>query len=69
MMDKINQARKAIAAFVLPALGVLGGALTDGHVSPEEWIAVAVAALVSSGLVYQVKNGTSADPTTSTPEI
>ncbi len=47
---------KAVAAAVAAGLGALGTALADGAVSPAEWVAVALAALVASGLVAQVPN-------------
>ncbi len=56
MIDKISQYRKAIAAFVVPALVTLAGALTDGVVTPEEWIWVAIAALGTGGIVAGVPN-------------
>jgi hypothetical protein len=56
MIDKIAQYRKAIAAFIVPALVTLAGALADGVVTPEEWIWVAVAALGTGGIVTAVPN-------------
>lgn len=72
MMQKIDEARKALAAFLVPALFVLGSALladSDGGstVTTSEWILVVIAALGTSGVVYTVRNGRSPDPTTSTP--
>ena len=56
MIQKIKEYRKAIAAFTVPALVVLGAALADGVVSPQEWIAVAIAALGTSVAVGYVPN-------------
>jgi hypothetical protein len=56
MIDKIAQYRKAIAAFIVPALVTLAGALADGVVTPEEWIWVAVAALGTGGVVTAIPN-------------
>lgn len=56
MIEKIAEYRKAVAAFLVPALVVLGAALADGAVTAEEWIAVVVAALGSSAAVYAVPN-------------
>jgi len=56
MIEQIAQYRKAIAAFVVPALVTLAGALADGVVSPEEWIWVAIAALGTGGIVTAVPN-------------
>lgn len=56
MVDKIAEYRKAIAAFLVPALVVLGAALVDGVVTLQEWIAVAIAALGTSTVVGVVPN-------------
>lgn len=56
MFEKISEVRKAVAAFLVPALIVLGGALTDGIVTPEEWVAIVIAALGTAGVVYAVPN-------------
>ena len=61
MFDKIAEYRKAIAAFLVPALTVLGAAAlpdTDGvvRITLNEWIAVAIAALATSGFVAAVPN-------------
>lgn len=56
MIDKIAEYRKAIAAFVVPALVVLGSSLADGVVTAQEWIAVAIAALGTSVAVGAVRN-------------
>ena len=56
MIDKIAEYRKAIAAFIVPALIVLGASLADGVVSPQEWIAIAIAALGTSVAVGYVPN-------------
>lgn len=73
-MSSINEARKAVAGFLVPGLVMLGSALREGSdmgsgVSAAEWVEVIVAALLSSGVVYAVKNGASRDQTTSTPEL
>lgn len=56
MIDKISEYRKAVAAFLVPALIVLGAALEDGVVTAPEWIAVAIAALGTSAVVAAVPN-------------
>lgn len=56
MIDKIAEYRKAIAAFIVPALVVLGSAVADGTITAQEWIAVAIAALGTSALVGVVPN-------------
>lgn len=56
MIDQIAEYRKAIAAFLVPALVTLASALTDGVVTPEEWIWVVVAALGTGSVVTAVPN-------------
>ena len=56
MIEKLTEYRKAIAAFLVPALVVLGAAFADGAVSVQEWIAVAIAALGTSAIVGAVPN-------------
>lgn len=56
MIDKINEYRKAIAAFVVPALVVLAASYADGVVTVQEWIAVVIAALGTSVAVGAVPN-------------
>jgi hypothetical protein len=56
MMQRVAEYRKALAGFLVPALTVLGGALTDGQVSATEWVAVAIAALGTSAVVALVPN-------------
>ncbi|MFG1800185.1 hypothetical protein ACGFI4_08430 [Micromonospora carbonacea] len=47
---------KAVVAGLLAGLGALGAALTDGTVSPVEWVTVASATLAGLGVVYAVPN-------------
>lgn len=56
MIDKIAEYRKAIAAFVVPALIVLAASFADGTVTVQEWIAVAIAALGTSVAVGAIPN-------------
>lgn len=72
-LRRIDEARKAVAALVVPGLIVLGGALLSGSdggsgVTASEWVLVALASLGTSGVVYGVTNGSSPDPETSTPD-
>lgn len=72
--QKINEARKAVAGFVVPGLIMLATALREGSdqgtaVSTAEWVEVIIAALATGGVVYGVKNGASPSRTTSTPEV
>ncbi len=59
-LEKLSQYRKAVAAFLVPALIVLGGALLDGVVTWQEWIAVAIAALGTGGAVAAIPNAITA---------
>lgn len=61
MIQKINEYRKAIAAFIVPALVVLAASLEDGVVTAPEWIAVAIAALGTSSIVAAVPNSSAPD--------
>lgn len=45
MITRLGEYRKAVAAFLVPALVSLSWALADGRVSWQEWCAVAIAAL------------------------
>lgn len=56
MFDKLAEIRKAIAALIVPALVVLSTSLLDGLVTPQEWIAIAIAALGTSAAVYAIPN-------------
>jgi hypothetical protein len=61
---RIDEARKAVAALVVPGLVVLGSALLEGSdggsaVTAAEWVAVAIASLGTSGAVYSVRNADS----------
>lgn len=47
---------KAVVGGVLAGLTALGTALTDGAVSPDEWVAVAVATLGTYAAVFGVRN-------------
>ena len=47
---------KAITGGVLAGLTALGTALSDGTVSPAEWVGVAIAALATYGTVFGVRN-------------
>lgn len=61
---------KAVVGALMSALSslsvVLVGDAGFGDLSDGQWVAVALAALVSGAAVYGVRNGV--DPTTSTPE-
>ena len=56
--QKIAEYRKALAAFLIPGLTAYGVAAADDVVTQAEWIAVAIAALGSSGVVALVPNRT-----------
>lgn len=61
MWQKIEEARKALAGLLVPALVALGAALVDGAVTPEEWVGIVVAALATGTIVYAVENKPSGD--------
>jgi hypothetical protein len=66
LVQRVDEARKAVAAFVVPALVALGSALLAGSdggsgVSAAEWVTVVVAGLGTSGIVYEVRNARSDD--------
>ncbi|GGM63969.1 hypothetical protein GCM10012275_38170 [Longimycelium tulufanense] len=54
---------KALLGALAAGLGSLATALTDGTITPAEWIAAAGAALAALGVVYRVRNR----PTTPKP--
>lgn len=59
---------KAIVGALL-ALSTWGAtAVADGGITDAEWFTLLGAVVTGLG-VYQAKNGESADPTTSTPEV
>ena len=53
---------KAIVAAVVAGAGVLGTALADNHVTPGEWLGVALAALAALGVTAAVPNKSSSAP-------
>jgi len=63
MVNKINEYRKAIAAFLVPALVALAGALADGAISAQEWVSIAIAALGTSLAVGAIANKSAAGDT------
>ncbi len=71
---RVDEARKALAGFLVPALLTLLAALHAGSdqgtsISTAEWIETLIAALLTSGAVYAVRNGRSRDSSTSTPDF
>jgi long-subunit acyl-CoA synthetase (AMP-forming) len=63
MIEKIGEYRKAIAAFLVPALIALGVALIADSsgvvaVTAAEWVGIAIAALGTSAVVTGVSNDT-----------
>ena len=55
MFDKIAQVAKAIAAAAGAAGAAYAGAL-DGGVTVQEWITVAIAAILAGAGVYAIPN-------------
>lgn len=47
---------KSVTGALVAGLGALGTALTDGVVSPAEWVAVVSATLVASYAIWQIPN-------------
>ncbi len=74
LVERVDEARKAVAGFLVPALLTLLAALRADSdmgmsISVAEWIETLVAALLTSGAVYAIGNGESKDPNTSTPDF
>lgn len=55
-MDKYA---KAIIGTVTAAVGAIGTALTDGHITATEWVVVASVALTALGFIWGVPNAPS----------
>lgn len=60
-IEKLAEYRKAIAAFLVPALIVLGASLTGDSaggsaVTASEWVTIVIAALGTGGVVVSVEN-------------
>lgn len=60
-IDALRPYAKAVVAFVAPGAVLIGQAVTEGSpggtsITPAEWVAAAVACLVTSGVVYAVPN-------------
>lgn len=65
---------KAIAAFILNALGGLAVVLTGpaasfGDITDGQWVALAASSVGAALAVYGIRNGLSGDATTSTPQV
>ena len=55
-MNTIAPYAKAIAGGLVSGLTSLGTALIDGIVSPLEWVTIALAFIIGTGLTYAVPN-------------
>lgn len=55
-MKKIAPYAKAVIGAAVAGLGATGTALTDGHISPVEWVTIASATLVGLSAVFAVPN-------------
>ena len=53
---------KAVAGGLVSGLTALGTALIDGFVSPLEWVTIALAFLLGTGLTYAVPNTPTPNP-------
>ena len=51
-----SQLVKAITGGALAGLTAAGTALADGHVTAQEWVGIAIAAIATAGAVFGVKN-------------
>lgn len=60
-MNKIAPYAKAVTATIVAGLGTLGTALTDGAVTPVEWVAIATATLVASFAVWATPKNAETD--------
>lgn len=56
-MRKFAPYAKAITGTVIAGLGSLGTALTDGVVTPVEWVTIASATLVASYAIWRIDDG------------
>jgi hypothetical protein len=56
MKDDPTKPVKAIYAGAIAFLGTLGTAFTDGGVSGQEWIAIALATILAFGGTYGLSN-------------
>lgn len=55
-MNTLVPYAKAIAGGLVAGLTSLGTALTDGIVTPLEWVTIAIAFLLGTGLTYAIPN-------------
>lgn len=74
LTTRIKRAAKALAAFVTPGLVLLGSAVVDASdggtdITRSELVTALTAMFVTSGVVYNVRNGKSPNPRTSTPDV
>lgn len=63
-MKNIAPYAKALVGGIVSGLGAAATALTDGVVTPVEWITVILAFIAGTGIVYAVPN---TNPKESTP--
>lgn len=56
METKLSPYAKTFVAFLLAGLTALGTAMTDGKVTQNEWVAVAISALSTTSAVHTVPN-------------
>lgn len=60
-MKKLAPYAKAITGTAIAGLGALGTALTDGAVTPVEWVTVTTVILTASLVIWAVPNGDAPD--------
>lgn len=56
MLKRIAPIAKAVTGTVIAGLGSLAVAVTDGVVTPEEWIGTAVVTLTASYAIWRIPN-------------
>lgn len=56
MVQFIAERMKAIIGAIVTGLGALSVAVSDDHITAQEWITVAIATLVALGGVWAVSN-------------
>lgn len=56
MLKRIAPIAKAVTGTVIAGLGSLAVAVTDGVITPEEWIGAAVVTLTASYAIWRIPN-------------
>ena len=64
-----EQAKAIVVTLANATVGTVICALSDGHITSDEWWAIAGAAAAAYGITFYVPNAKSADKSTSTPDL